>query len=72
MYYILFVLFTETQIFQKQNKLIDEQKVNDLHPFYTSTTVTRRHVMQSDIHHSSVLTTPAHRQHQNRVSRHNL
>jgi hypothetical protein len=34
----------------------------------TLATVTRRHVMYSDNHHSSVLTTPAHRQHQHRVS----
>jgi len=33
------------QIFQHQNKLIDEQKANDLNPPYTSTNVTRRHVM---------------------------
>ena len=46
-----------THIFQQQNTLIDEQKANDLNPLHTLATITRRHVMQSDIHHSSVLTT---------------
>jgi len=32
------------QIFQQQNTLIDEQKVNDLNPLHTLATVTRRHV----------------------------
>jgi len=56
------------QIFQQQSTLIDEQKVNDLNPLYTLADVTRRHVTQSDIHHSSVLTTPAYRQHQHTES----
>jgi len=54
--------------FPKQSTLIVEQKVSDINPLYTSADVTRRHVTQSDIHHSSVLTTPAYRQHQHRVS----
>jgi hypothetical protein len=33
------------QILQQQNKLIDEQTVNDLNPLYTLASVTRRHVM---------------------------
>ena len=54
------------QIFQHQNTLIEEQKVNDLNPPYTSTNVTRRHVMYYVIHHSTVLTASAHRDHQHR------
>ena len=33
------------QIFQHQNTLLDEQKVSNLNPPYTSTNGTRRHVM---------------------------
>ena len=55
-------------IFKQQNTLIDDQKVNDLNQLYTLANVTRRQVTQLDIHLSSVLTTPAYRQHQHRVS----
>jgi len=56
-----------TQIFPQQNTLIYEQKVNDLNPPYSLTYATRRHVTQSDTHHSSVLTTAANKHHQHKV-----
>ena len=56
------------QNLQQQKTLSDEQKVKDFDPLYTLASFTRRHVMQSDIRHSSVLTIPAHRQHQHRLS----
>jgi hypothetical protein len=64
--YLLGIIYI--QIFQQQNALIDEQKFNDRNPLYTLASVTRQHVMQSSIHHNSVLTTQTRRQYQRRVS----
>jgi len=53
---------------KKKTTQIDEQKFSDLNPLCTLAIVTRGHVMQFDTHHSSVLTTPAHRPHRQTVS----